>query len=63
MNHELTIIPAPKMDTPSLVAAQCSCGYRSGSGTEHTVRKSWRQHADTKIGAAYDKRAEEQGWS
>ena len=61
--HEPTIVPAPKMDAPSLVAVQCSCGYRSAPDIEHTVRKSWQQHVNAKTEAAYDERAEEQGWS
>ena len=47
--HEMTIVPSPKMDTPSLVASVCSCGkYRSGPTTENDARKSWQQHVDAK---------------
>lgn len=49
--HTVTIVPSPKMDTQSLVAAVCSCGrYRSGSTTEPEARKAWRSHADAKMG-------------
>ena len=49
--HAVKIVPAPKMDTPSLVAAVCACGrYRSGSMTEPHARKAWRSHADAKTG-------------
>lgn len=47
-DHVLTIVPRPKMDTPSLVAARCSCGYESGSTTENKARKSWAQHTAAK---------------
>jgi hypothetical protein len=44
--HRITIVPAPKMDTPGLVAAECSCGhYRSSSTTEHEARKRGIAHA------------------
>lgn len=61
MIHELTIVPAPKMDTPSLVAARCSCGYRSGSATENEARKSWQQHVDAKLAQAFDELGERFG--
>lgn len=51
--HRMTIEPSPKMDTPGLVAAVCSCGeYRSGAGSKDTVFKAWRSHAEAKTSAA-----------
>lgn len=45
--HTLEIVPAPKMDAPALVAAQCSCGrYRSTSTSPPQARKAWQAHAD-----------------
>lgn len=52
-DHSMSTVPAGKMDTPELVAAVCSCGqYRSGAGTEHTVFRAWRAHAEAKTSAA-----------
>jgi hypothetical protein len=49
MIHHITIVPAPKMDTPSLVAAECSCGkYRSSSTTENDARKRGAAHVAAK---------------
>lgn len=49
--HACVIVASPKMDAWDLVAAACSCGeYRSGPGTETSARKSWRLHADQKMG-------------
>ena len=49
--HTCAIVQAPKMDTPELVAAECSCGqYRSTPTTEGQARISWRMHADGKMG-------------
>jgi hypothetical protein len=51
-DHELTIIPRPKMDAPNLVAARCSCGaYESAPGNESNVRRSWEHHRDAKLTA------------
>lgn len=47
--HSISIVPAPKMDTPNLVASVCSCGtYRSSSGTEQSARKAGQQHVAAK---------------
>lgn len=48
MTHAIEIVPAPKMDTPSLVAASCTCGYRSGSTTRNSAEKSGQQHLEAK---------------
>lgn len=49
--HAAAILAAPKMDTPDLVKASCSCGeYTSGGGTEGSVLIAWRMHADAKMG-------------
>lgn len=49
--HTCRIVPAPKMDAPRLVAADCSCGrYRSSATLERLARQSWRAHADAKMG-------------
>jgi hypothetical protein len=43
--HTVAIVASPKMDTPSLVAAKCTCGnYRSGPTSESDARQSGRQH-------------------
>lgn len=52
MKHTVTIVPKPKMDAGSLVAAVCSCGrYESAPTSEHEARKSWGQHAAAKLAA------------
>lgn len=56
MAHVIRIVPAPKMDTPSLVAAECSCGnYRSGSTTENDARKRGEAHVAAKEQAENDR--------
>ena len=43
--HVISIVPAPKMDAPSLVAAECSCGeYRSSPTTENDARTRGEHH-------------------
>ncbi len=43
--HHIDIVASPKMDTPSLVAALCTCGsYRGGPATEPHARKCGQQH-------------------
>lgn len=50
--HKIHLIPAPKMDTPTLVAAYCTCGqYRSTSMTESNARKAGIAHVDAKKAA------------
>jgi hypothetical protein len=52
MAHTAAIVPGPKMDTPGLVKAQCSCGgYTTSSGTERMVLRSHADHATAKIAA------------
>jgi hypothetical protein len=50
--HTLEIIPSPKMDSPDLVAAKCSCGYQSSATTEPHARHRWASHANNKGGNA-----------
>lgn len=43
--HLLRLDPAPKMDTPDLVRAVCSCGdYSSSNDTPHGATRSWVSH-------------------
>lgn len=43
--HTISLVSAPKMDAPGLVAAVCCCGnYRSGSTSEHNARAAGVQH-------------------
>ena len=51
--HTCTVVPAPKMDAPKLVAAVCSCGqYQSSPGSESRVRAAHAHHAAAKLAAA-----------
>ena len=50
--HALDIVPSPKMDTSSLVAATCSCGlYRSSPGGPNTVTSAHKHHHNAKMEA------------
>jgi hypothetical protein len=50
--HTVAIVPAGKMDAPTLVAAECSCGtYRSSPGSETRVRAAHADHAAAKLAA------------
>lgn len=57
--HQITIVPAPKMDTQGLVAAVCICGYRSGSTSDNEARKSGRQHLNAKLSPELERPADE----
>lgn len=46
--HRYTIVPAPKMDTPELVAAKCICGYKSSSCTEAQAHHRGTAHINAK---------------
>lgn len=50
MIHIPSIVPKPKMDTPTgLFGGACSCGWHSdGIESESGARKSADQHAETK---------------
>ena len=49
--HQISIVPAHKMDTPGLFAAVCSCGeYRSAPDGESGARKAGEQHVAAKHG-------------
>lgn len=53
--HGVSILPRPKMDARSLVAAVCDCGqYSSGPSTVHQALRAWRQHADDTLRATVD---------
>lgn len=53
LGHSPRLVPAPKMDTPGLVAVACECGdYRSGPGTSTQARKAWQQHAAARTAEA-----------
>lgn len=50
--HTASIVPSPKMDTQSLVAAVCSCGgYRSSPGGSHAVSSAHKHHHLAKMEA------------
>jgi hypothetical protein len=50
MPHEISLLPAQKMDAANLWTAVCSCGgYQSSPGTEHQARKAGSDHASAMV--------------
>lgn len=64
VRHALTVVPRPKMDAPSLLAATCACGnYASGPSTRNGALTAGSQHvADANVNDAAETLAAGLAW-